>query len=61
MAHVRSLIFSLLVGFHNAWEQDDKALEELGVRFRIEHRLSTEHPLAHPERCFFWGESSLLN
>lgn len=55
------MIFSLLVGFHNAWELDDKALEELGVRFRIEHRLHTEHALAHPERCFFWGESSLLN
>lgn len=61
MAHVRSLLFSMLVGFHNAWDQDDRSLEELGIRFRFEHREFAEHPLARPERCFFWGQSSLLN
>lgn len=58
---LRSVLFSLILGFHNAWEQDDRGLEELGIRFRAEYREPLAHPLHHPERCFFWGESSLLN
>jgi len=59
--HVRTVLFSLLIGFHNAWEQDERGMEELAMRFRAEYREPVGHPLDHPERCFFWGESSLLN
>lgn len=57
----RTFLFSLLLGFHNAWEQDDASLEEISGRFRAEYRGPVGHVLDHPERCFFWGESSLLN
>ncbi len=58
---LRTLIFSMLLGFHNAWDQDDAALEELSVRFKAEYRSPIGHVLDDPEHCFFWGESSLLN
>ena len=58
---LRSILFSLMLGFHNAWEQDDAALDELGQRFRVAYQAPVDHALARPERCFFWGESSLLN
>lgn len=59
--HLRAVLFGLLIGFHNALEQDDRGLEELAMRFRADHREPLGHALEHPERCFFWGESSLLN
>lgn len=58
---LRSILFSMILGFHNAWELDDRGLEELGIRSRAEYREPIAHPLERPERCFFWGESSLLN
>lgn len=57
----RELLFALVLGFHNAWEQDEASLEELSVRFRATYRESMDHALERPARCFFWGESSLLN
>ncbi len=51
----------MIIGFHNAWEQDDLSLEELTIRFRAEYREPVGHPLERPHTCFFWGESSLLN
>ncbi|MCW5897658.1 MAG: hypothetical protein KIT10_00175 [Flavobacteriales bacterium] len=57
----RSILFSLLIGFHNAWEQDDRGLEELAIRFQTSYREPMSNPLASPHSCFFWGESSLLN
>jgi hypothetical protein len=58
---LRSIVFSIVLGFHNAWEQDDRGLEELSMRFQAEYREPLDHVLDRPERCFFWGESSLLN
>jgi hypothetical protein len=55
------MLFSVLLGFHNAWEMDDAGLEELSARFHIAHREPVDQVLSTPERCFFWGESSLLN
>ncbi len=57
----RTWILSLLIGFHNAWEQDDADLSELGIRIHADIRGFDLYELAQPERCFFWGESSLLN
>jgi len=57
----RSLMFSVLLGFHNALEQDDAALEEVAVHIRIAHHDPLAHLLARPERCFLWNASSLLN
>ena len=58
--HLRALLFSMLMGFHNALEQDDLGLEDQGA-FRIEHREPNEGRAVHPERTFIWLESSLLN
>jgi len=57
----RSMLFGLLLGFHNAWEQDDASLEELGAGLYAAYREPMGHPLARPGACFFWGSSSLLN
>jgi len=54
-------MFSVLLGFHNALEQDDAALEEVAVHIRIAHHEPLAHLLARPERCFLWNASSLLN
>ncbi len=58
---VRTSLLSLLLGFHNALEQDDAALEELAVHIRVAHHDPYSALLARPERCFFWNGSSLLN
>lgn len=60
-AALRSMVLSLLLGFHNAFNQEDAALEELGAHVRVAHHDPLALLLARPERCFFWGESSLLN
>jgi hypothetical protein len=58
---LRGLVLALVLGFHNAWEQDDAALEDLGMRIRADRPDPCNEALEHPERCFFWLESSLLN
>jgi hypothetical protein len=57
----RTWLLSMLLGFHNAWEQEDVDLAELGIRIHATNPGSMYAELAHPERCFFWGASSLLN
>lgn len=57
----RSLFFSVVLGFHNALEQDEAALEEVAVQIRIAHHDPLAFDLSRPERCFFWNESSLMN
>lgn len=57
----RSWILSMLLGFHNAWEQEEADLADLGMRIHADLRGLDSPELAYPERCFFWGESSLLN
>lgn len=57
----RSLLFTVVLGFHNALEQDDAALEEIAVQIRVTHHDPLAVLLARPERCFFWDQSSLLN
>lgn len=57
----RSVLFSLLIGFHNAWDQDDLSLDEPSARYRVIHRMPVDPALHSPARCYFWGISSLLN
>lgn len=58
---LRGVVLALVLGFYNAWEQDDAALEDLGMRIRADRPDPRNEALEHPERCFFWLESSLLN
>ena len=58
---MRTLLFTVLLGFHNALEQDDADLEEIAVHIRIDHRDPLEDLLVRSERCFFWNRSSLMN
>lgn len=60
METFRAALISLLIGFHNALEQDDRGGEDQ-VAFRIEYREPNDGRHAHPERTFIWLESSLLN
>ncbi|MEZ4755921.1 MAG: hypothetical protein R2817_03730 [Flavobacteriales bacterium] len=60
MEALRAVLFSLLIGFHNALEQDDRGADERRVP-RIERRYWVEPEGVSPARCFFWAESSLLN
>ena len=57
----RTWLLSMLLGFHNAWEQEEHDLSDLGIRIHADHRGFGYVELTQPERCFFWGESSLLN
>ena len=34
----RTWLLSMLLGFHNAWEQDDADLDDLGIRVYSDHR-----------------------
>jgi hypothetical protein len=58
---MRTLLFTVLLGFHNALEQDDAVLEEVAVHIRIAHHDPLATLLARAGRCFFWNGSSLLN
>lgn len=58
---LRSVLFSLLLGFHNAWAHDDAALEEVAVHIRLAQHDPLADALSRPARCFFWNASSLLN
>lgn len=57
----RTVLFSLLLGFHNALEGEESALEAPGVLVRTALPDPNAAYLAHPARCFFWNASSLLN
>jgi hypothetical protein len=58
--HLRPLLFSMLLGFHNALEQDDFGIED---QVALPHRAPrTERGTGRAsERTFIWLESSLLN
>ena len=58
---MRTLLFTVLLGFHNALEQDDADLEEIAVHIRNDHQDPLATLLARAGRCFFWNGSSLLN
>lgn len=58
---LRGLLFSMLLGFHNAWEQDDAALDEVNGLVRVVRWEPRPDAFSRPERCFFWAASSLLN
>jgi hypothetical protein len=60
MQAFRALLFSMLIGFHNALEQDDRGVDE-GRGPRIERRHWVEPEAGSPARYYFWAESSLLN
>jgi hypothetical protein len=60
MEDIRAVLFSLLMGFHNALEHDGRGVS--GHRApRIERRHRVEPEARSPARCFFWAGSSLLN
>jgi hypothetical protein len=60
MEALRAVLFSMLIGFHNALEQDDRGMEEhRGPRIERRHWVAPE--ARSPARCFFWAGSSLLN
>lgn len=61
LAPLRGMVLALMLGFHNAWEREDAALEDRGMRIRADRPAPRNELLEHPERCFFWLESSLLN
>lgn len=57
---LRSLLLSLLLGLLEAMRTaEDPAAERLSVRWVMRAPVAVH--LAHPERCWFWGESSLSN
>jgi hypothetical protein len=58
---LRSVVFSMLLGFHNAMEQDVAGLDEQGRTVRADYREPARTGIDDPARCFFWGESSLAN
>ena len=58
---LRDVLFSMLLGFHNAWAYDDAGLDDLLHNHRLAYRFPGEYPLDRPEPRFFWGESSLAN
>jgi hypothetical protein len=61
-AVLRSLMFSLVLGFHNAFEHDAAGFDERARRrATVRPWLVGHHPLNDPARCFFWQCSSLLN
>ncbi len=47
------------VGLDLVW--NDKGVLQHSDSKLIDHRGFAAAELAFPERCFFWGESSLLN
>jgi hypothetical protein len=57
----RTWLLSMLIGFHNALEHEEDGLAELGIRIQAEHPDPSHLLLADPARCFFFGQSSLLN
>lgn len=57
----RTVFFTVLLGFHNSWEQEDASLEELARGIHRTWQVPMDHALERPERCFFWEASSLLN
>lgn len=57
---LQSLLLSLMLGLLEAMRTaEDPAAERLSVRWVM--RAPEAGPLTHPERCWFWGDSSLLN
>jgi hypothetical protein len=55
---IRSLLFSLMLGLLDAMRTaEDPAAERLSFQWVM--RAPVNGPFAHPERCWFWGESSL--
>jgi hypothetical protein len=61
MVSLRSLVLALVLGMHNAWEQEEQALIAPGVRYKVAQRVPMGDAWSRPERNFLWGESSLMN
>lgn len=60
MALLRPMILSVMLALLEAVRQaEDPAAERPSARWTM--RVPVENPLDHPERCWFWGESSLAN
>lgn len=58
---LRGVIFSMLLGFHHALEQDEADLQTMSGAFRLvqtDPGLSGHSDLA---RSFLWGDSSMAN
>lgn len=57
----RSVMLAMVLGFHNAFEQEEASLETVAAHHRQEYRAPVLAGLDDPARCYFWGESPLLN
>jgi hypothetical protein len=58
---LRGLLFSMLLGFHNALEQDDAELDTLSGAFRLVQTAPDQLGQADLARTFLWGHSGLAN
>jgi len=54
-------MLAMVLGFHNAFEQDEASLETVAAHHRQEYRAPIPMGMEDPARCFFWAESPLLN
>lgn len=58
---LRGLLFSMLLGFHNALEQDDADLTTMTGSFRLVQTVPDELGQVDLARTFLWGHSGLAN
>ncbi|HRD52488.1 MAG TPA: hypothetical protein PKY96_07560 [Flavobacteriales bacterium] len=57
---LRPLLLSLMLGLLEAIRQVDRRdSDRPNARWVL--RVPLDSPSAHPERCWYWGESSLAN
>jgi hypothetical protein len=58
---LRGMLFSMLLGFHNALEQDEAELDTLSGTFRLVQTAPDQLGHADLARTFIWGHSGLAN
>ena len=58
---LRGLLFSALLGFHNALEQDDADLTTMTGSFRLVQTAPDQLGQVDLARTFLWGHSGLAN
>lgn len=58
---LRGMLFSILLGFHNALEQDDAELDTLSGAFRLVQTAPEQLGQADLARTFLWGQSAFAN
>jgi hypothetical protein len=58
---LRGMLFSMLLGFHNALEQDEAELTTISGAFRLVQTAPDQPGQADLARTFIWGHSGLAN